>query len=338
MSSEEPWSCRRSELLERHCTPLDGDFGTLEDAKDTGNCLSFSLEFEFVLNWKVEELLRNENLKPTIPVFTPEWEATQVPGFTQRVGAKDAPEVRGDYPMHFMKEFFREKGFWLKDEVPTGNMAPKPFPQMFLFPHTGWEVSNDCTVCDNGSSGYQHPVMFPHYGWYGFEIKTPVLKHCQDSFDHIREVLSAINKSFRTRVNPTTGMHCHVGNGTQLVLDKTGRVVVLNDTQRAAFNSRTFSLRDLRRISALLWSADPFLATLHPPERQVNPYALSIRQHSGLAKDEAHKLTKKFDTPPGPERDLDKPPSRPINRMSSERFPAIRPRKPSADAIARGTG
>jgi hypothetical protein len=232
-----------------------------------------------------------------------------------------------------VKAFFREKGFGLQGEIPSGN-TPKRFPDMYLLPHTGWEISEDGTVREPMDTGYDPEKMFPQYGYFGFEISTPVLRHCQASFDHVHEVITATNSKFRVRTNPTCGMHCHVGAGTQLIRNPEGGYLMDSDLKKPVFKSWTFSLQDLRRISALVWVADPFLATLHPPERQINEWSPSILLVSILAKGRCGESTKKFSTPIL-EKDLDKKPTKPTQRISYERFLATRSKTVPDDAVER---
>ncbi|KAK0657399.1 hypothetical protein B0T16DRAFT_442098 [Cercophora newfieldiana] len=293
-------------------------------AQDTGNCLSFGLEFEFIMNWRRK-------------VYTPEYEAEQVDDKIQEAWDRSSPDW---FAEDYMKNFFREKGFKLLNEsVQKG--APNPFPSMYLFPNAGWEISSDYSVTECALSGYDRDAMFPGYFTMSFEIKTPVLRACQASFDHVCEVLAAINGHFRVRVNPSCGMHVHVGKGSQLMRDVDQITPALNAvTGFPIFKSKTFSLSELRRISALLWAVDPFLAALHPPERQFNIYSGSIRTYSELAvggwdtKGAPYPARKRFGVP-GPEKNLDAEPTRPIERISSERFPATRPTDLGADARAR---
>jgi hypothetical protein len=57
------------------------DYNLDEWALETGNHLSFALEFEFVMHYKVEEYL---NEVSEIPVFTSEYEVTQIEAIVQK--------------------------------------------------------------------------------------------------------------------------------------------------------------------------------------------------------------------------------------------------------------
>ncbi|KAK4451572.1 hypothetical protein QBC34DRAFT_436261 [Podospora aff. communis PSN243] len=301
-----------------------------QDAMETGNCLSFAVELEFIMSFKEEEY--HLNAVPEIPVFTPEYEATQ-PEALVRKQTDCYREDPNKFPNLEMREFFQGRGFGLLNEIASHN-TPKRFPEMYLFPHTGWDIDEDCSVRELVATGYDAERMFPQYHYIGLEIKTPVLRHSQASFDHIREVMAAINEKFRVRTNLTCGMHCHVGAGTKMMRNNEGTYLVDSALKQPVFKARTFSLQDLRRISALVWAADPFLATLHPPERQRNQWSPSIRLESKLAEGRCGKPANKFSTP-GPETELDKEPTKPMQRISSERFPATRPKTLPADAEER---
>src|SRR5688500_13416140 len=98
---------------------------------------------------------------------------------------------------------------------------------------------------DHRDSRWDEELMFPGYRPFGVEIKTPMLRNCQASYDHIRTVLAAINRAFRVRVNPSCGIHCHVGAGTQLMTGRSGAPLLDAETNEPVSKSRTFSLQAL---------------------------------------------------------------------------------------------
>lgn len=306
-------------------------------AIDPKHSLSFALEFEFIMHWKRED---RKHLVPEIPIVSARLEALCA-NFVDQPRSSEivAPET---FAINLMQNFFREQGFGLLGENPSGN-TPQRFPDMYMLPNTGWEISKDATAVDCFTSGLDHFDMLPQYEYHGFEIKTPVLRHCAESYQHIRTVLAAINRNFRVRVNASCGMHVHVGAGTRLMKMPLGAPLADSSTSKPVYKSRTFSLAVLRRLAALQWATDPFIAALHPPERQISKWTPSIRQHSALAFGQGDNGPYKPRAEvgrPGPESD-DLKEGRPyiaddaITRISPKRFPATRPRRLGKDSLAR---
>lgn len=93
------------------------------------------------------------------------------------------------------------------------------------------------------------------------EISTPVLADTARSSEMLRYVVNLLTSSFLMTVNPSCGLHVHVGQGED-----------------------GFSYDALRRITSLLWAADPFLRMLHPPWRAVSAHCAGIRDFSRLAR------------------------------------------------------
>ncbi|KAI0176431.1 putative amidoligase enzyme-domain-containing protein [Hypoxylon sp. FL1284] len=114
-----------------------------------------------------------------------------------------------------------------------------------------WSVSYDESVrekfCDD-------------YGWVPVEVRTPAFWAKEESYDEIRYVVNMLKYYYRLRLNPTCGLHVHVGNGR-----------------------RFFSANTVKRLAAFLWAADPTLSRLHAPWRRVHQYCPSIRHISRLA-------------------------------------------------------
>ncbi|KAI1089813.1 hypothetical protein F5B19DRAFT_465612 [Rostrohypoxylon terebratum] len=93
------------------------------------------------------------------------------------------------------------------------------------------------------------------------EIVSPVERASAEAFGLIRRVLDIIKSKYRITVNQSCGFHVHVGDGLKLM-----------------------PLDHVRRVSGLLWAADPLLACIHPPYRRSNYYCQSIRERSSLAR------------------------------------------------------
>lgn len=111
-----------------------------------------------------------------------------------------------------------------------------------------WTVGTDPTVVEHQVGGY---------GWQGVEISSPASYAYDEAFEMIEIVTNLIKANFRTRVNPSCGLHVHVGNGLQRL-----------------------DFRATRNYAALLWSAEPLLSTLHYADRAVTNWSNSIRRTS----------------------------------------------------------
>lgn len=116
-----------------------------------------------------------------------------------------------------------------------------------------WCVKTDSTVHNNKS-------VADGYGYVPIEITTPSMTGTEQSFKVVRYIVNLLASEYRVIVNPTCGMHVHVGNGV------TG-----------------FDKTNIQRIAGLFYSADRLLATLHPPYRRFNKWALSVRDRSEVA-------------------------------------------------------
>ena len=209
-----------------------------------------------------------------------------------------------------------------------------------MTPTTGWGVTADGSVGENtmnGYSGYRGDMM-PGYESHGFKVQTPVMRDCPGSFEHVVEVVAALVENHWVRVNASCGFHVHVGNGTRMVVDSERMPLVSSKTGKPVFHSRPFSLAMLKSVAQLHWAVDPFLCHLHPPERQLNPSCLSIRQHSALALgylnspgDNGYPPVRA--SPPAPEDPAVWKPAFP--RASEKRFPAARPAHVGERAVMR---
>ncbi|RYP73976.1 hypothetical protein DL771_003287 [Monosporascus sp. 5C6A] len=117
------------------------------------------------------------------------------------------------------------------------------------------------------------------YMWVDLEVKSPALWATDDAFIEILDVVQALQRTYWICTPPSTALQFHYGCGKDYI-----------------------PVRNLRRIAALLYAADPLLAQLHPQHRHNNTYSLSNRLYSILA----HGLTE-----PDGNRDLEAPGTEP---------------------------
>lgn len=74
--------------------------------------------------------------------------------------------------------------------------------------------------------------------------------------------MACVKENFHIHINPSCGFHVHLGVGAR----------------------ERIPTEVLRRFGALVWAAEPLLASLHPPERALSKWAPSVRLTSHLAK------------------------------------------------------
>lgn len=175
---------------------------------------------------------------------------------------------------------------------------------LYLFPDDGWAVTKSPSVVHDG-------VRLPRgHGCEAFEVISPAFRDTPASLRQVYMVVGELSRRFRTRVNLSTGFHCHVGNGARVHVDrdesrlagKEGKLIQTTGPDFfALFRPRQHRLRVVKRAAALLWAADGFLCHVHPPERAINWSSSPIRFFSKLALGHGLDNTgdEKLDGPPG---------------------------------------
>ncbi|KAI0377942.1 putative amidoligase enzyme-domain-containing protein [Hypomontagnella monticulosa] len=97
-------------------------------------------------------------------------------------------------------------------------------------------------------------------GWVGVEIVSPALWATQRSIEEIRKVCRFLYKTFWIFTPFQAGLHVHVGTGHAWL-----------------------PIASLRRMAALLYSADPILAQMYPPYRITHFYCPSTRLYATVS-------------------------------------------------------
>ncbi|KAI2614368.1 uncharacterized protein GGS25DRAFT_45956 [Hypoxylon fragiforme] len=108
-----------------------------------------------------------------------------------------------------------------------------------------------------------HPVqevIHNDYQWQSLEIRSPAMWAGQEAYDEVKYVVNLLKSKHRLRVNPSCDFIVYIGNG-----------------------KRHFTADTIKRLSILLWTADPMLSRLHAPWRSVSDWCPTIRHHSELA-------------------------------------------------------
>ncbi|KAK8126821.1 uncharacterized protein PG998_002580 [Apiospora kogelbergensis] len=94
-----------------------------------------------------------------------------------------------------------------------------------------------------------------------FELNTSVESDSPESLKVLQFALNCLLQRYRLLVNDSCGLHVHVGNEAAM-----------------------FSLNNLKRISALCWSAENLVHTIHPTWRQLNNFCIPLRTASKLGR------------------------------------------------------
>jgi hypothetical protein len=98
---------------------------------------------------------------------------------------------------------------------------------------------------DGSLRGPKNRVADGTYNYWDVEVVTPAFWSVLDAQSQIQTVVEVLTSNFRCMVNTTTGLHCHVGNG-----------------------SLGFATEELRRFFALVWTWDWAInAAVHPTRR-----------------------------------------------------------------------
>jgi hypothetical protein len=116
-----------------------------------------------------------------------------------------------------------------------------------------WSVEDDVSV-RQGSEGF-NSMQF-----CAVELTTPAEWDMPETYDVLQCALNLLKSRYRILVNPSCGLHIHVGRGAEWM-----------------------PLEYIQRLASMLWASDKLLACLNPPWRRFNFYCPSIREKSLLA-------------------------------------------------------
>ncbi|KAH9984550.1 hypothetical protein F4779DRAFT_639702 [Xylariaceae sp. FL0662B] len=125
------------------------------------------------------------------------------------------------------------------------------FPQDMTSAYANWMVTNDPSVHARGMTAYH---------WVDLEFVSPVEWDVPAAYDAIAYAMSVLTKTYRIFINPSCGLHVHVGLGREIM-----------------------PLGILKRVSATLWAAEPLLQVLLHPWRRVNHYSRTLRDFSDMS-------------------------------------------------------
>ncbi|KAI1775668.1 hypothetical protein F4818DRAFT_440945 [Hypoxylon cercidicola] len=128
-----------------------------------------------------------------------------------------------------------------------------PFAEEVLSKYSKIGVTTDPSV-------HEAPI-FGNFKFAGMEIQTFVAPDDPEAFEIVDYIRSLLIRYFRVRVNPTCGLHVHVGQGAE-----------------------RFSPDRLRRISSLVWAAEPLLVMLNHPFRIANDTCEPQRERGNISR------------------------------------------------------
>ncbi|ETS72983.1 hypothetical protein PFICI_15375 [Pestalotiopsis fici W106-1] len=148
----------------------------------------------------------------------------------------------------------RDAGFPTEEAEVSGQKTQEA-RQLDPFRHC--QVASDTTIKVIGLEGFKARLPLRYAA---IEIGLPVEWESPLSFEVVRYMINLLASKFRIQINPTMGLHIHVGNG-------------------AAY----MPFQWVKRISMMSWAAERLLATLHPPTRSFCTHCMSIRGYSPLA-------------------------------------------------------
>ncbi|KAF8851210.1 hypothetical protein BDZ45DRAFT_767249 [Acephala macrosclerotiorum] len=113
-----------------------------------------------------------------------------------------------------------------------------------------WIVKSDITVV--------RPRGGPEaYSWFPIEVNTPALLFSDAAVNHVQQVVDYLTGTYRINVNPSCGLHLHVG------------------CQNAGFN-----LPHLKKICAIFWTFEPCFYYLVDEARWKNNECQLITRES----------------------------------------------------------
>lgn len=121
-----------------------------------------------------------------------------------------------------------------------------------------WEIDDDNSIA---------PPQGPEgriYKWRTVEVKTTPYYFTPESLAAVSLGCKTLTSNFRLNVNESCGLHVHVGDGIE-----------------------GFSLDTLHNLAAFLWTFEPVLETIYPPDRRNGGYSLAMRKCSKLAQQHA---------------------------------------------------
>jgi hypothetical protein len=124
---------------------------------------------------------------------------------------------------------------------------------------SAWVVIYDHSIKHPPSSDNESSDL---YVYHGIELISPVFFYSTAALNRIKKVSRIMSKHFRINLNPSTGLHVHVGN-----------------------RASGFELSTVRNLLATIFTFEPQIEEIHPRFRHNNlEYCSNLRNGSHLKK------------------------------------------------------
>ncbi|KAI8945108.1 putative amidoligase enzyme-domain-containing protein [Xylaria longipes] len=172
--------------------------------------------------------------------------------------------VEGNIPPVLRIPPFNDPGEYARDRVKEvldecfGTLPSGQFgifkPPTLLERYKNWDVDNDASLLPPLSD-----IFNKYTTWVEVEIASPVQYASPKGFEAINFAISMITSRFRCHVNPSCGLHIHVGLGANRI-----------------------PLEHMRRMASLSYAVEPLLFTLQHPTREVNMHCMQLQYYSNL--------------------------------------------------------
>ncbi|RDL41899.1 uncharacterized protein BP5553_01878 [Venustampulla echinocandica] len=146
-------------------------------------------------------------------------------------------EIPTDGAMEHIADTLREANYSVQVAGPSSGTSHDLSKWMVTFDSSIHGPAKDCSrPGEMIGSGYRY---------FGIELVSPVLNFSSSSLQAVANICELLTSKYVINTNDSTGLHVHVGNGTD-----------------------GFSFNNIRKLVSFFWAFTPQLNTLHPPVRQ----------------------------------------------------------------------
>lgn len=166
-------------------------------------------------------------------------------------------KIVGEYTLPELKRYVVETIHNFVSELPKacrGEVIPST-DDPNLDQYRQWRVGIDNTI----TLDFIRLSAYDQLWWAPLEVQSPAMYATEGAFKEVEAVTNMLRASFRTTVNPSCGLHVHIGWGPKL-----------------------FPLDMLRKMAAICWAGDLLFQQMHPVSRRNNRYCLGPRIESML--------------------------------------------------------
>lgn len=155
----------------------------------------------------------------------------------------------------------RDNGIPSEVDIADGDTKPPWRPK----DPRSWIIKNDTSILppervDEFGAEWMLERFHTGYSWVPVEIITPVLYFSEVALEGVQQVVNVLSSNYRVNVNPSAGLHRHVGNSKE-----------------------GFSLQTLQNFYATMWTFDPQFETIIPSNHLKNEQNYSLRRDTNLS-------------------------------------------------------